>query len=946
MEGGEVREDHKGGEGYHFCVPGAGAERFGVYNGGMKWGNAKSIVYLCVILGVGELSVAENLLRNGSFEGSLAYWMDTDKSALIRGSAADGQHGLRIDKYGPRSSPIALPFGKPVKISLWIRSDATAELQMWIGPSHREVAQEIGAAWNSTMFRAAAGKQWKRVSFDYMPKTKPQMPWWPASVYILDIAASGVIYVDGVSVSEAGAGEAVARRPVEVTSDITNLPGYKVNGNLLERGFKASVRATAYNSSRRPRAITLRWQLMDYEGSNALSKAVDRKVFLKYGSTAIETAQITLDNVGLMLARVSVLDELGKEMDRSDAPVTVLPFPKKLAAVDPRERIGGSHTGPLSLELSQKIGFRWSRWWGDSQMAWSGVEKSKGTYDWPDEQVAMVTRRGFCIDYLMYDPPKWTSGDRRLPLDMPWNAEDARWEDLSIRTDWDRFVTLLVKRYAERNIVWEFQNEPDLYGWDPPLYAAMVKRTSRVLKLANPKATFLVNCTWPTPTPLQMEFFRRGGAKWIDVYTFHNYTPGELTDATAIGTLRALLDSSGNEKARIWCNEGWTFVNTSRDEPALALTDITPAEAAHIVVRNLAELMAAGQERFIGFQFVNNESGRTWWDWYGPGTQLFDDLGNPLTVASAWNVLIDQLGLSQYVRTIRPKGMVLHVFQDERNHRGVVVGYARKARTVLELPITGLIQRNVMGQDVLLDSDGGKTRVAFPGDRRPFYLFTASSASAEELARALEGSDEEAMERRAGQIVYRPPPAWTGKALGSSQGNPATHDGGTAMWRLDQVWPDNPLRSRNYRPLVWEGDHWGASENSYGGQPCVRIGVGLVELGVRGSWEGNEGDKLSALVFMPPETGQYQIDADLAVHIGEGSAPLAFLVLKRDPRQGGVDRLKLIANLQHRASVTLTNLVVKLEAGEELVFVPSIGAFNTAATLKIEDLKISRLQAR
>jgi hypothetical protein len=599
-----------------------------------------------------------------------------------------------------------------------------------------EALGEIKAAWNGQMFTAKASKQWKHVSFDYTAKTPPRPPWWPQSVYILAIGATGELCIDGVSIAETRNADVLPRRTIEVTSDITNLPGYKTNGNLLDRGFVAHVRATAFNPTQQPQPLTLRWQLMDYEGRHTLSDAMDRQITIPPGRSVIETMPITLNAVGLMLARVRAIDSHGQVIDQSDAPATVLPFPKQATSPDPRERFGVSLTGPLSAKLSQRLGFRWCRWWWNVPMSWASVEKTQGVYDWPDEVIDLLTLRGYSIDYVMYDPPQWTQAKNNLPADMQWPANDPRWEDLTLRTHWDRFVSVLVKRYARKPIVWEFQNEPDLLKWDPALYTAMVKRTSRLVKQVNPQATFLVNCVWPAPTPLQERFFELGGAKFIDCYTYHNYTPGEAASPETIAALQKKLAIS-NPAAKLWFNEGWSFVNSSHDDPALALTTITGAEAAHILVRNLADLQAAGQEKFIGFQYANSENGRSWWDWYGPGTQLWDDRGDPTAAAVAWSVLIDQLGLSTYIATFRPRGATLHLFQDDRNKRGVIVAYARRSDVELVLPIDGLVLRNIMGQDTPLKAVNGKTIVRLPADRRPFFLFSQSGASARELRKML-----------------------------------------------------------------------------------------------------------------------------------------------------------------------------------------------------------------
>lgn len=913
----------------------------------MKWGIRIPIAAFFVLLGAAELLAGRNLVRNGSFEGSLGYWLDLANCSLVRGGAADGEYYLRFSKDGPRTTAFPLPLGKPVSISLWIRSDCASELEMRLVPSCRDVAESIQTAWQRRMFTAKAERAWKRVRFDYTPTAKPWRTYWPESNYILWVCASGPMCVDAVNVVEAGGGEAMPRRELEVVTEVVNLPGYRVNGNLLQRGFKADVRAAVHNSTRRSRAVTLRWQLMDYEGVKPLSGAIDRTMLLRGGKTAIDAATLAIDSPGLTLARVSVLDEARALVDKSDAPLTILPFPKRATAPDPRERFGASLTGPLGAELMQAVGFRWSRWW-EGPMAWDTVEKTRGVYDWPDEMMEQASRRGFCVNYVMYELPKWARGPNpSLPEDMQWKPEDGRWDDLNTKTMWDRFVTALVKRYANRNVVWEFQNEPELWTWggDAATYTALARRTSRLVKQANPNAYFLVNCNSPDMTTLQYEFLKLGGARFIDCFSYHHYSAGELTGPGSIAQMKNALRTFGNDRASVWFNEGWTFANSSRDDAALAMTGIPGPELAHMLVRNMADLLAAGQEKVIGFRFAGSVGSRSWWDWHVHGTALWDDQGDPTTAVSAWNVLIDQLGLGHYHRTIRPEGAVLHVFQDDRNGRGVVVAYAGDGPVRLDLPLVGVIQRSVMGQDAALPAIDRKTPVLLQADRRPCFLFSSDGMSAADLAGRLDALDETATDLAAGREVYRPPAEWSGKAYRSAESNPWLSDRGQPLWRVDYVDPGQPLVSDNYHPMVWNGVSWGTRTYAFGGMPTARMDERAVALTAKGPWQMGDGQMLPALAFIAPRMGQYRMQGRLDIRFWAGEGPVAFDILKRDPASRRIKAIKTLNGLRDGSHSDLGPLTVVLDGEQELLMVPTVPSLNTAATYWIKDLKVSRVQA-
>ena len=527
------------------------------------------------------------------------------------------------------------------------------------------------------------------------------------------------------------------------------------------------IQAAVSRPSVNPEPVTVRWELLDYEGQPTAVAPIEKKLQLGAGKTVFESASLKLDHNGLLLARVSVLDAAGNVIDKSDAPLTVLPFRKAATTPDMRERFGCSLRGPLTTRLGQAIGFRWVRW-GAEPMGWSGVQPD-GPNQWrwampkrEQESIEWVSQYGFAVNYVLYDVPEWAkpsknastpangakSGDvpfwaqpgvARLPKDMLWPENDARWDDLSIETALDRYVRTVVTKYKDSAVIWEFFNEPE-FAWSPALYAAMAKRVGRVVKQANTNAFYLTNQIDPTIREHHVEFVRRGGVPFLDGHSFHNYGSSVMGDTSLIKSIRRLFKTGGNPNVKVWFNEGGAFNNSSQDYAAPILEPVRPPQLSQATVRSQAEMLTAGLDKYIMFHIGYGAGPRSWWDWlYNGGTELWDDDGNPTAAVATWNVLIDQLGLSEPVERIKTETSMVYVFDDLRNKRGVAVAFATAGKTAtVNLTLAGLVARDVMGNDREMKPEGGKTTLNLRADGCPVYLFGKSGISGKELAGKIE----------------------------------------------------------------------------------------------------------------------------------------------------------------------------------------------------------------
>ena len=901
-----------------------------------------------------QLSHGQNLLRNGSFEGAKKYWLEGGE--IDHANPAHGQYSLRIEKRGPRSGSFRLEPGRKVTISLFARSAKPGKVSVTVCPSNRQVAQQTKTVWtrNAPFARSVdIGTEWKRVSWALdIPELEAGGKflgssnwWWNKTSWIMMIGGSAKpLWVDGVSVAHDRGTEAyVPRAEVEVFADAPGLTGYKETANLLADGDTVEVRAAAFSNGDGPKTFTLRWELLDYEGDHRLGEPTEKEVRIEPGQTVVETVPVRLTGKGLMLARVSVMDDGGTVIDKSDQPLTALAFPKAATTPNPEERFGGSLRGGPLVAAAQKIGLGWTRWY--PHINWASVQrKGADDWQWPDEVVEDLHRHGISINAVLYSIPKWAKGQHsHLPADMEaWGNDDPRWQDLSVETGWDRFVTTAVKRYASRSVVWEFANEPDIGKWDGAVYFNLLRRTHQLIKKANPKATVLVDVTWPGVSGFTMGLLRRGGGKYFDVHTFHNYATGPCAGRDSIRDLQTVFKSFDCPGKGIWFNEGWTYIPTSEDYAAPPIIDKSPPEVAHMIVRTAAELFAAGMHKLITFHIGYGQHGKSWWDWVGSGTEWWDDHGNPTVAVPTYNVLADQLGLSEFVESIHPYGATIHVFQDQRNDRGVAVAWSNDEAKTLELPLTEFVRMDVMGNSIMPKEHGGRIVLHLPADSRPFYLFSQKGLSGKELGDALRPFDQREAERLAQAAgaarFFRVPEEWEGVEAGKPDGS-TIEEGGQPLWQVGRLLPADPLKAESYKQLRWSGRRWHAVDVQLGGQPAVTITPTEVQLGARGGWGGGKIPMLPYLKFFAPEAGRYELSGLAKTKVWYGKGPIELWVLKIDAARK-VSRIKTV-KLDSGEKTVLDGLRASLKKGEAVAILPWFPRRNVAGNVHLSELRVA-----
>lgn len=891
----------------------------------------------------------ENVLRNGSFEGSLLYWHNIDpKHHTLVPEGKVGPTALRIGKGGVMSAPFVARAHEPATVSFWVKAEKPSEVRVQMPGSAREESHRAKRLWTGEATKSAKiGTDWQRVSFTWTCDI-PQSGFWPDPHYMVLIETPGVpILVDGVTVllGKEGTADYVPRRAVEVTAECPDLPGYAgAKANLLERDATARVTAHVSNPGPQPREVTVRWQLFDYEGERPVGPAIDRKLSVAAGATLHETVPLKLTATGTVLARTTVLGP--DPIDSSDLPLTSLPYPKAATKPDWRERFGGSFAGGVGcVDKFQKIGFGWIRWRphmnGEDHLP-KDPRGEAWEWRWFDKELDEQESRGCSTHCVLYPPPKWImEPGHPLPKDMRWAADDPRWDDLSLETTWDKFVKGAVEHYKGRSLVYEIENEPEFDKWDKfhPEYARFTIRTAKRIRQTDPKAKIMVDNVYGIPSPVNSAFFKAGGLKFIDIMSWHDYHAGWLADATSLKRMRQNMDEAGGKHVEIWFNEGWAFTNTAVDEPP-ACTGLTSAQSTNAIFDCVAELTANGQDKTILFHTAYEQHGMSFWDYSGPGTMLWDWYSYPMPLVAAWNVLSHHIGVSEAAGFVRPPGANVAVFQDLRNERGVMIAYAdrgAKADVTVALPDFGA---PLLVEDAMGNAATAPKTITLSKTGRPALLYSPARTAAKTFVEKLQPLDR----KHAGFVStsgsapsWSLPPSWEGKEKGKPDGSVASADG-KPVWKLEQLWPPDWKKKENFRPMIWTGTDWNVAEGGFGGQPGAAMKDNALVMGTRAPHGNPPAWRVCGLTFVAPKAGTYSLSGTVECRMWDSKNKTTLHLLARG--EAGVREEGRI-EIQNHGKASLEGRRVTLEAGEDLTLLPRIDGAFAGGDCALRDLRIT-----
>ncbi len=205
---------------------------------------------------------------------------------------------------------------------------------------------------------------------------------------------------------------------------------------------------------------------------------------------------------------------------------------------------------------------------------WGGIQPIRNYIDWRlyDDLVARLAQRDLEFLPLVNGCPQWAAS---LP-------EDPAWWDTPPRDpeEFGEFVFELVRRYREYVHAWEIRNEPnyDYYfrGYDPVVYAALLRQAYLATKYADPDAVvvFAGLALSPSPPWIGMspesfleQAYAAGARPYFDALALHPYTypkdwiGPEVRLRGYLQVMRDVMTACGDAAKPIWITEiGWSNV--------------------------------------------------------------------------------------------------------------------------------------------------------------------------------------------------------------------------------------------------------------------------------------------------------------------------------------------------------------------------------------------------
>ncbi len=198
-------------------------------------------------------------------------------------------------------------------------------------------------------------------------------------------------------------------------------------------------------------------------------------------------------------------------------------------------------------------------------VSWSGIEKSPGIYDFSkhDKLIQELDKQEIRLLFIIdYGNPLYNNG---LP--------PATREDLNA---YAKFCSALTKRYADKNIIWELWNEPNLNHFWPPEpnvndYMRFCKTMVQEIRKSNPDACIIAPATSGFDMKFMETCFKQGLLELVDGVSVHPYRNANLSPETTFDEyqlLTILIDQyKPNRKSIPILSGEWGYSTThlSRD---------------------------------------------------------------------------------------------------------------------------------------------------------------------------------------------------------------------------------------------------------------------------------------------------------------------------------------------------------------------------------------------
>lgn len=174
------------------------------------------------------------------------------------------------------------------------------------------------------------------------------------------------------------------------------------------------------------------------------------------------------------------------------------------------------------------------------------------------------------------------SGHQQKAKGLPFNEE---------LTQWEKFVSKIVKEHKSTIYFWEVWNEPDIdyfrYG-SPKEYLELLKRTYQVIKRENPQAKMVIamGSGYQESFDYLKELLSLGGDKYFDILGFHPFAgrPYFIQELTIRDSIQKMKEIQREYKNR------WPLWITEIGQPSFGeISEEEQAELAKFVLEEAKE---------------------------------------------------------------------------------------------------------------------------------------------------------------------------------------------------------------------------------------------------------------------------------------------------------------------------------------------------------------------
>lgn len=272
-----------------------------------------------------------------------------------------------------------------------------------------------------------------------------------------------------------------------------------------------------------------------------------------------------------------------------------------------------------------KISFGSWRLW-DSYLKWSDIQPSPNEwkFDAFDRQVHLGREHGKELIYTLGQTPRWASSmpDEKHAWGIGTGAMPRNIDD------WQHYVKSVVTRYKGKIAAYEVWNEPKFkergrcsgaifFCGDPEGLVTLTRTAYETIKSIDPSAKLASPAFTGGLRGVEHldKYLAAGGAKYIEVISFHFYELAPEKTIEAIIALEKVMYKHGLSSLPIWNSEvGYLIQNqegtvVKEHEAGPFSRVLTEYEAAERLIRIMAISAAAGMDRVHWYAWDDKRMG-------------------------------------------------------------------------------------------------------------------------------------------------------------------------------------------------------------------------------------------------------------------------------------------------------------------------------------------------